>query len=111
MYRWIDSTGNIIKTKTIKDFALTYNFDYSMAKSLACGLRSRLNGFCSTSPRAKKHRKRFTTRLINTRTREEAILGSSIVGFAKQRNLCANEIWKLVNRYQGKLMYRDWCLL
>ena len=48
------------------------------------------------------------TKLVNTRTGETAILGSSIKGFAEKRGLCDNELWKLVNG--RKISYRGWML-
>lgn len=108
MYSFISPEGQRVKTKTVKEFALKYGFTHSMARSLACGYRARLRGWCSTAKRAKKHRDRFTTVLVNTRTGERSILGSSIKSFAEKRNLCMNELWKLVNG--RKLIYRHWCL-
>lgn len=110
MYRWISSKGEIVKTKTVKEFAERFKFPPSMARSLAAGVRSRLRGWCSGSskPRVKKARNRFLTKLVNTRTGESAILGASITGFARQHDLCDNEVWKLVNG--RKIAYRGWML-
>jgi hypothetical protein len=108
MHRFISPTGEIIKTRSIKEFAEKYDFSPSMARSLACGYRSRLKGFCSTSPRAKKERMRFMTVLINTQTGERSILGPSVKKFATDHGLCFNELSKLVNGH--KLMYRGWVL-
>jgi hypothetical protein len=64
MYSFIAPTGEIIKTKTIKQFADQYGFRYSNAKSLSCGHYKTLNGWCSTSPKARRARKRFQTVLV-----------------------------------------------
>ena len=81
-----------------------------MARSLAAGCRSRMRGWCSTSkkPRVKKHRERFLTRLVHRPTGTTTILGPSITRFARQHDLCENEVWKLVNGH--KIQYRGWTL-
>ena len=110
MYSWINSKGETIKTETVKEFALKYNFPESLARSLACGQRSRLRGWCSTSkkPRVKKHRERFLTKLLNTKTGETAILGQSVKKFARDHGLSLQGFSELVNRRVP--MYRGWTL-
>jgi len=110
MYRWINSKGEVIKTRTIKEFSEKYSMSYSMAKSLHCGSRVRIRGFCSTSPKAKarKYRKRFLTKLVNTKTGEECILGPSVKKFASERALSLQGLSELIN---GRVhIYRDWVL-
>jgi len=112
MVSFINSQGEVIKFASIKEFADRFGFSHSVARSLHCGSRVRLKGFCSTSSKAKarKYRKRFLTKLVNTKTGEECILGPSIKAWAEKRHLCPNEVWKLINSHHGKLIYRDWCL-
>lgn len=110
MYRWIDSQGQVHKTRTVKEFAEKYNFPESLARSLACGQRSRLRGWCSTSkkPKVRKHRERFLTRLVNTKTGETTILGPSVKKFARDRGLSLQGLSELINRRVA--MYRGWML-
>jgi hypothetical protein len=108
MYSWLNDRGEIVKTKTIAEFARKYNFPPSMARSLASGCRSRLRGWCSTSKRAKRHRNRFMTKLVHLPTGATRVLGSSITQFARENALCENEVWKLVNGL--KTRYRGWTL-
>ena len=106
MYSWISPDGNLIKTRTIKEFAEHYGFEYSYARNLACGWTMVAKGWCSTAPIAKRKRERFLTRLKNIRTGEERVLGASITGFAKSENLCVSELNKLISGRQ--LYYRNW---
>jgi hypothetical protein len=108
MYRWINETGETITTKSLKEFATTYAVRDSIARSLACGSRTRYRQWCSTSPRAKKQRQRFTTTLVNTKTGQKCLLGRSVKHFARQHGLCFNELSKLINH--RKILYRGWCL-
>ena len=108
MYSWINSEGQTIKTDTIAEFARKYNFPPSMARTLACGKRARLRGFCSTHPRAKKFRDRFTTTLINLNTGEKKILGPSVKKFARDHDLSLQGFSELINR--RVLLYRGWTL-
>lgn len=108
MYRWINSKGEVIRTRTVKEFSAISGMSYSMAKSLACGYRARLKGFCSTSPKVKKHRERFTTVLVNTRTGARSILGPSVKKFATDHHLSLQGLSELIN---GRVqMYRHWAL-
>ena len=59
-------------------------------------------------PRVKKHRERFMTRLLNTKTGETTILGPSVKKFAKDRGLSLQGLSELVNRRVP--MYRGWML-
>ena len=108
MYSFISPEGTTIKTKTIKEFADRFNLRYSNAKTLACGYRTRLQGFCSTHPRAKEARKRFMLVLVNTKTGVRSILGQTISGFAKAHSLCKNTLCQLINGH--RVIYRDWML-
>lgn len=108
MFKWIDPKGETITTTSIRAFADRYGFNYSASKSLACGVWARMHGFCSTSPKVKRQRDRFMTKLVNTKTRETFVLGRSVKNFAKEHDLCLNELSKLVNGH--KILYRGWCL-
>jgi hypothetical protein len=108
MYRFINPKGEVIKTKTVKEFALQYGFAPSHARDLACGYLKKLNGWCSTHPKAKKQRERFLTVLVNPRQGKREILGRSIAHFARDHGLCMNELWKLING--RKICYRGWML-
>src|SRR4051812_8761452 len=110
MYRWLNSQGQIIRTHTIKEFSEKYSIGYGLAKSLACGSKVRIHGFCSTSPKAKarKYRERFMTGLVNTQTGERSILGPSVKKFANDHGLSLQGLSELVNcRVQ---VYRHWIL-
>jgi len=100
----------VIKTRTIKEFSERYSMSYSLAKSLHCGLRVRIGGFCSTSKNAKarKYRKRFLTKLVNTKTGEECILGASVKNFAADHGLSLQGLSELINGHVH--IYRDWVL-
>lgn len=109
-YKFINSNGELIKTRTIKEFSERYSMSYSLAKSLHCGLRVRIGGFCSTSPKpkARKYRRRFLTKLVNTKTAEECILGPSVKKFAVDHGLSLQGLSELVN---GRVhIYRNWVL-
>lgn len=110
MYRWFNSKGEMVKTKTIPEFAKRYNFPASMARSLACGYRIRLRGWISGSskPRIKKARKRFLMKLVNTWTGEKCVLGPSIAKFAAQHGLSRAGLNELII---GRVpIYRGWML-
>ncbi len=108
MYKFISPEGETIRTKSIKEFAEKYQFNYSSAIQLSCGQRQYIKGWFSTHPKAKKKRMRFLTVLVNTVTSEQTTLGSSLKEFADKHNLCMNEVCKLVN---GKrIRYRNWML-
>src|ERR1700722_3476892 len=108
MYSFISPTGETIKTKTIKQFADQYGFRYSNAKSLACGHYKTLNGWCSTSPRARRARKRFQTVLVNPDLGISEVLGQRETRFAERHHLCKSELYKLINGRQ--IGYRGWFL-
>lgn len=109
MYRFISPTGEVIKTKTVRQFSILTGLRYSNCKTLACGVRSTMSGFCSTHPRAARRRKRFTTVLFNTKTGATRVIGSSVKKCAEELGLCLSELSKLVNRRQ--IAYRGWVLL
>lgn len=108
MYRWIDSTGQVVKTRTIKEFSEKYSMSYRSARALASGARSKIKGWCSTSRKAKRARKRFTTRLVNPKTGQSEIVGQSAKAFAKRHGICYNDVVKLLNGH--KIMVRGWAL-
>lgn len=106
-YKFINSNGEVIQTRTIAEFSRLTGMRYSNAKSLACGHYQTLHGWLS--PKAPKARKtRFTTVLRNIRTNERAIVGKSITSFAAHHNVCMNDIWKVVNG--EKLASKGWAL-
>jgi hypothetical protein len=108
MYRFINSEGTVVKARKLTVFASQYGLRYSSVKSLACGWRKTLHGFCSTSKRAKKARERFTTVLVNTSTGERLILGQRLREFARTHGLSVHGLTELV---QGHVkMYRHWAL-
>ena len=108
MYSFISPQNQVIKAKSIRAFSDQYGFHYDNAKSLACGLRHTIRGWCSTHKRARLKRKRFRTVLVNMKTGERSILGQTVKGFAKAHGLCMNELSKLVNR--RKVAYRHWVM-
>lgn len=106
-YTWINSQGEKVRA-TIKEFTAISGMTPSMARSLAAGCRFRLNGWCSTSKRAKRYRDRFLTKLVHTRSGESRIVGPSVKRLAEELSLCANELHKILTG--KKIMYRSWCL-
>lgn len=108
MYQWLKADGSVLRTDTIKQFCEISGFSPSMARTLACGKRARLRGFCSTHPRAKRFRERFTTTLINIWTGERKILGPSVKKFAKDNGISLSECSLLINR--KSLCIRGWML-
>ena len=109
-YSFLNSRGEIEKFKSIREFSDRYSMPYSMARSLHAGMRVRLKGFCSTSskPKARKYRRRFLTRLVNTKTGETKILGGSVKCFAKDHGLSLQGLSELVNKRVQ--IYRHWVL-
>ena len=108
MYSLLDSTGTIIKAQTIDELANRFALSRDSVLSLVRGHRGRLFGFCSTHPRAKRIRHRWTTTLLNLKTGERKILGPSVKKFAKDHNLSLQGLSELVNR--RVLAYRGWTL-
>jgi len=108
MYQWLKSDGSLLETETIKQFCEVSGFSASSARTLAAGIRGRLNGWCSTARRARKQRDRFTTVLVNTKTGEKKWLGPTVKRFAMDHGLCLNELSRLINRRSR--MYRGWIL-
>ena len=108
MPSFISPTGQIITTKTNKEFAQTYGFRESNVRSLACGWYRRFKGWCSMHPRAKKERERFMTVLVNTKTGIRSILGQTISGFAKAHSLSKQALCQLMNGH--RVIYRHWML-
>lgn len=109
-YSFINSRGEIERFGSIRAFSQKSSMSYPMARSLHCGMRVRLRGFCSTSskPKAKKFRDRFMTVLVNTRTEERCILGPSVKKFAADHGLSLQGVSELVNRRVQ--IYRHWVL-
>ena len=108
MYKFINEQGQTLTFKTIKAFAIQYGLHESHARGLACGSLAKLNGWCSTHPRAKKTRKRFLTVLVNPRQNKREILGRSITRFAREHGLSENSLWKVLNGY--RLACNGWML-
>jgi len=108
MCRWLNSKGEIIKTRTIREFADRYGLTIDSARNLHSGHRSRIRGFCSLAPRAKKERDRFMMVLVNTKSGERSILGPSVKQFAKDRGLSLQGLSELVNG--TVFVYRHWVL-
>lgn len=108
MHTWIDKDGNLVKTRTIKEFAQLAGLRESNARSLACGHFKRFKNWCSTHRRAKRHRKRFTTALVHCLTGRRAIIGQSVTAFCRAHNLSTGHVHKLLAG--EKLFYRGWCL-
>jgi hypothetical protein len=104
----ISPTGDIIRRRTVKELIQVTGFRESNLRSLLCAHFKRFCGWCSTHPRARKARERFTTTLVNTKTGERAILGQTVTGFAKRHGLCKNELYRLVN-YRS-IIYRGWMM-
>jgi hypothetical protein len=108
MYSWINSEGQTIVTKTVKEFAQLAGLRESNARSLACGYYNSFKGWLS--PKAsRKRRSRFLKVLVNPREGKREILGPTITAFSRAHGLCESEVYKLIN-CPGKLMYRGWCL-
>lgn len=108
MYTFYSDKGEKVVTKSIKEFAQRYSMNYSYARTLACGARNKMFGWCSGHPRAKKARARFLLKLINIYTGETDIIGMSVSSFAKRHNLCHDEVHALLSK--RKLCYRGWML-
>ena len=112
MYSWLKSDGSVLHADTIKEFCAISGFRPSMARTLACAVRARLRGFCSTHPRAKRFRDRFTTPLINIWTGARKILGPSVKKFAKDNGISLSECSLLINRkslcVRGWMLERSW---
>jgi hypothetical protein len=108
LYSFISPEGKTIKTKSVKEFSETYGVNYNSAKELSCGKRSRNGGYCSTHRKAARHRQRFLTRVLNTKTGESAIIGRSIKQFADEHGLSFHDLGQLIN---GRIIsYRGWVL-
>lgn len=108
MCKWLGPGGEIIRTRTIKEFAERFGMSVGAARQLHSGQRSRIRGFCSMARRAKKHRNRFLTVLVNTRTGARLMVGRSVRQLARETGLCLNELYQLING--RKRIYRHWCL-
>lgn len=108
MYTFISPKGEKIKAKSIKAFADEYQFNYHSAAQLNCGVVSRMNGWCSTHPKAKKERLRFLTTFINKNTGERDILGQSVTGFAERHGLASHDVYQLLHKHI--ICYRGWML-
>jgi hypothetical protein len=108
MFKFISPQGQVVKTKSLRDFAVQHSLPYSHVKDLNCGIMKRYRGWLSTHPSARKYRKRFLTVLVNTLTGERCILGQAVTRFAKAHGLCLSELSKLVNGH--KLCYKGWIL-
>lgn len=107
MYTFISPTGERKSFKTVKAFSDKYNICYSAARSLACGSKQTANGWCSTRVKTKK-RRRFETKVINTITNQEFIVGQSAQRFARTHGLNGNAFNELLKGH--RLCYRNWML-
>ena len=108
MYTFISPKGEKVKVKSLKDFSETYQFNYSSVVQLHCGNNARLNGWCSTHPKAKKKRMQFLTVFINKDTGERDILGQSVTGFAERHGLASHDVYQLLHKHI--VCYRGWML-
>jgi hypothetical protein len=108
LYSFISPQGTVVKTNSIQEFATTYGFRPSHARSLACGYHATAKGWCTTKPSGRKRRKRFLTPLINVKNGTREVLGESVTGFARRHNLCKNEVYRLING--RSICYRGWMI-
>lgn len=109
MYSWTHSKGTVLRTKTIAEFSRQTGMRYSNAKSLACGCYQTFKGWLS--PKApRKRRKRFQTVLVNILTKERVIVGANLTALAQKLGVSMNELWKVVNSYEGTLGIKGWTL-
>jgi len=107
-YKWLSPNGDIIKTKTIREFANLTGMRYSNARSLACASLLSLHGYVAVHPKTKAKRKRMLTELLNTRTGQRQRLGCSAKEFAAKNGICKSELHKLL--CGRKISIRDWTL-
>jgi hypothetical protein len=107
MYSFISPENKVVKTKSIADFARTYGFRYSNAKSLACGHYKSLKGWFSTHRKAAKRRQRHFTVLVNP-SGERKVLGGPVTAFARRHNLATDGLYKLLNG--KKIGHNGWVL-
>ena len=106
--KWISPQGEIIQTKDLDEFCRISKLSRNTALRLGSGYRARMNGWCSTSRKAKALRDRFMTKLVNVKTGETCILGQSGRAFSERHSLCFNELMKLINGH--RFIYRHWTL-
>lgn len=107
-YKFYSPQGQLVKTKSLRDFAVQHSLPYSHVKDLNCGRMKRYRGWLSTHKSARKYRKRFLTVLVNTQTSERCIVGQAVTRFAKAHGLSNKNLYGLLN---GKrLAYKNWCL-
>jgi len=107
MFTFISPNGDVVKSKNLRHFSAQHSLPYSHVRDLACGRFQCYRGWLS--PKAtRKRRKRFTTVLVNSKDGTRHTLGQTVSGFARAHNLCANELYKLING--RKWMYRHFCL-
>src|SRR3954452_12232432 len=97
MYRWINESGETVRTSTVREFCDLAGISHGNARNLACGHRTRHGPWCSTAPKARRQRERFLTGLVNTRTGERFILGRSVKHFANTHGLSFRGLSTLVN--------------
>ena len=108
MYSWINSQGETVKTKTIKEFAQLTGMRESNCRRLACGAVAKSHGWCSTKRRAARLRKRFTTVLQNMSTGETAIVGQSVASFCRSRKLSTKNLHGVL--CGKRIAYKNWTL-
>lgn len=108
MCRWLNSEGEVIETRTIREFAERFGMSVGVARQLHSGQRSRIRGFCSMAKRAKPQRNRFLTAIVNVKSGDRRIVGQSVRRLAEDLGLCKNELHKVL--CGRKIMCRHWCL-
>lgn len=108
MFVFLNPEGKKVRVKKLMDLVKMSGMSYMSARSLNCGIRKALLGWCSTHPKAKKRREKFMTRLINTETGERSVVGQHPKRFAIKHNLCANTLNQLLRG--ERLCYKNWML-
>jgi len=108
MHSFISPTGEVVKTKTLREFTTLSGMKMNCARSLSCGRRSRNHGWFSTHPKTRRQRDRFFTVLVNTVTGEKMTVGDSIKSRAKEHGLGHNALVQLVNGH--RFIFRHWML-
>ncbi len=108
MYKFISPTGEIVKTKSVKEFAIKNNIPYEAAKRLSSGTTGVAYGWCSTHPKAKKKKERFLTKFVNIETGEQHQIGESFNAIINKHKLNHRNLTKLV---KGQITcYKNWVL-
>ncbi len=107
-YTFLSPTGQKVRATTSELSEMT-GMRASNIRSLACGHYQTLHGWLS--PKAPKKRKeRFTKALHNIETKERVIVSASLTALSKRIGVGMNDLWKVVNGYDGKLAIKGWVL-